>query len=114
MKKLIALLLFSIPVCAIAAYPVETGEIISLQVHKLPDSSSESANRFMVRLNGTISENSCGNDQWSGYLGSDAGKAQYSTLLAAHMAGKEIKIEGTAPDKCTTSNLLIRNVYIVW
>ena len=114
MKRLIALFLLCTPVCAIAAYPVETGEIISLQVHKLPDSSSESANRFMVRLSGTISENLCGGDQWSGYLGSDAGKTQYSTLLAAHMAGKEIKIEGTAPDKCDANNLLIRNVYIAW
>ncbi len=97
-----------------AGKPEETGSIALLQIHKNPDSNTSDGNRFIVRLSGTISENSCGTDSWTGYLDSEAGRAQYSAILAASAAGKDIKLEGTAADRCQSGNLLLRNVYFVW
>jgi hypothetical protein len=97
-----------------AAIPVEVGDITFLQIHKKPDSTTSASQRFIVKLSGTASENSCGNDQWTGYLDDDAGKAQYSALMSALVAGRAVRFEGTAPDRCESGSLLLRNVYMVW
>ena len=94
--------------------PEEQGRITFLQVHKAPDSTSDSGNRFIVSLNGEISENPCGGDQWSGYLTSETGNAQYSMLLSAAISGKEVKIEGNANFKCEGKAMLIRNIYLLF
>jgi|GEM_PF-6750253 len=96
-----------------AATPNETGNITFLQVHKNPDSNSSSGERFIVRLSSTSSNNSCGSDQWTGYLTTEAGRAQYSALLAIAIASKQVKLEGT-PNRCESSSLLIRNLYVAW
>ena len=102
------LLFFSSIVLAI---PEEEGNIGLLQIHQDPNSSSESAQRYIVGLEGTISESNCGTDYWTGYLKSDADKASYSTLLALYMAGKPVKLQGTSADTCMGNGVLIRNVF---
>ena len=108
------MILMAIAPYALSGMPVETGEIIFLQIHNNPDLTSSSGHRFIVKLNSTTSENSCGHDQWTGYLDKDSGKAQYSALLSAVMAGKPVMLEGTAPDRCESGSLLLRNVYAIW
>lgn len=112
MKKILApaLLLLSANVCA--QFPIEAGNITSLQIHNNPDSKVNSGQRYIVKLNSTISINECGHDQWTGYLDSEVDKAQYSALLATFMASKPVTLEGTAPDRCDSGSVLIRNVYI--
>ncbi|WP_444893536.1 hypothetical protein ACJJIW_19570 [Microbulbifer sp. JMSA004] len=97
-----------------ADFPDEQGEINFLQVHKTPESDSSSGNRFIVKLDGGMSEDTCGGGQWTGYLTSEAGAAQYSMLLSSVMAGKEVKIEGNSNVICEGTSTLIRNVYLVF
>ncbi|WP_444894450.1 hypothetical protein ACJJIE_09705 [Microbulbifer sp. TRSA001] len=97
-----------------ADFPYEQGDITFLQVHKTPDSNSDSGNRFIVKLDGGMSEDVCGGGQWTGYLTSDAGNAQYSILLSSAVAGKEVKIEGSSNAICEGTSTLIRNVYLVF
>lgn len=110
MKKLSAAILFLVSANTYAGFPVETGYITFLQIHKNPDITENAGQRYLVQLSGSASENTCGNDQWTGYFDSGAGRAQYAFLLAALMAGK---LEGTAADLCESGALLIRNVYAV-
>lgn len=112
--KNVFLILALFSAAAYAGNPEEQGKITLLQVHKAPDSTSDSGNRFIVSLNGGISEDPCGGDQWSGYLTSETGSAQYSMLLSAAISGKEVKIEGNANFKCEGQAMLIRNVYLVF
>ncbi|WP_325892432.1 hypothetical protein [Grimontia sp. NTOU-MAR1] len=115
MNKFIALLLFVFSVSAYANAPIEVGNISLLQIHNNPTSTSNSAQRFIVKLNGSVSTSSCGSsDFWTGALDNDAGRAQYSAILAAATSNKPIKLQGTAPNSCLSGNILIRNVYVVW
>lgn len=84
-------------------------------VHKNPDTNSDTGERFIVRLDSSISNgNECGNDQWTGYLNSDAGRAHYSTLLAHSISNKSIKLQGTSSTHCIGGAMLIRNAYSKW
>jgi hypothetical protein len=115
MNKFFILIICMFTANVYAGMPNEIGSITFFQIHKAPDSKSSSNERFIVRLSGSVSEPSCGNSStWTGYLDSDAGRAQYSAILAASISGKSIKLQGTDPNSCLSSNLLIRNVYIVW
>ena len=114
MKNFLSMVFFIMATNVYAGMPVEIGDITFLQVHNNPDSTLSSGQRFIVKLSSSASENSCGYDQWTGYLDSDVGRAQYSALLSAVMASKQIKLEGTAPDRCESGSLLLRNVYAVW
>jgi len=98
-----------------AGMPSESGEIEFFQIHKAPNSITSVSQRFFVRLSGSLSESSCNSSgMWFGYLDSDAGKAQYSAILAASISGRSIKFEATDPTSCTSNILLIRNVYTIW
>ena len=99
-----------------ADMPIEAGNIVFLQVHQNPGNSSNPENqRFILSLDSSISGgNNCGTDKWTGYLDTDARKAQYSTLLALYLAGKPVQVQGTSPDNCVGGSLLIRNVYPKW
>lgn len=115
MNKLIIIVICMFATNAYAGMPNEIGSITLLQIHNDPNSTTRSSQRFIVRLNGAVSESSCGNSStWTGYLDSDAGKAQYSAVLAASISGNSIKLESTNPNSCFSGNLLIRNVYVVW
>ena len=116
MKRLLIILsLLLSPVIVIAAQPEEVGNITQLFVHRNPDNNLPISERFIVRLDSTISNgNNCGIDQWTGYLDSEAGKAQYSTLMALSMVGKPVKLQGTSADHCVGGVMLIRNVYLNW
>jgi hypothetical protein len=95
--------------------PYEVGEVTNLQIHKGPDSDASINQRFFVKLSGTISEPTCTtSDFWYGYLDSDAGRAQYSAILASSISGKPIKINANDTTTCLSNGLLIRNVFVVW
>ena len=94
--------------------PIEVGQISLLLVHQSPTSTDDTAQRYILNLDSTISENNCGQDVWVGYLKSDADKAMYSTLLALAMANRPVKIQGTSADTCMAGGMLIRNVYPEW
>jgi len=85
-----------------------------LLVHQEPNGQAASSQRYILRLDGSINENNCGTDGWSGLLESDADKATYATLLALMMADQTIKVQGTDADTCLAGNMLIRNVYSKW
>lgn len=114
MKYLLPTVTLILTTNTFAAMPVEEGDITFLQIHKKPDSTANASQRFIVKLSGTATDNLCGTDQWTGYLDDDAGKAQYSALMSAVMAGRAVRFEGTAPDHCESGSLLLRNVYMVW
>lgn len=95
-------------------FPVETGDVTWLQIHRNPNDETNSGRRYILRLSGTISPNSCGNEQWTGFVDDEIGAAQYSALLAAAASGKTIKVEGTSHDLCESGSVLIRNVYFVY
>lgn len=115
MKKLIFALSILIFSNVAISFPLEQGTITFLQVHRNPDTSNPIGQRFVVRLSSTIANgNNCANEQWEGSLTDDAGKAQYSTLLALFMAGKTVQIQGSGPDVCLGNGLMIRNVYPIW
>jgi hypothetical protein len=97
---------------AVEAMPSEHGSITFLQIHKVPDSIESSSQRFFVRLSGDISED-CAASVWYGYLDNDAGRAQYSAVLASSVSGAEIKLEATDTSGCTSGSMLIRNVYTI-
>jgi len=115
MKKIITLsLIFASSLSY--GYTKETGKITNIQVHQFPreaPSSERLDQRFFVHLNSTISGESCAqDDRWFGYLNTDAGRAQYSTILAAYMAGKKVTLEATNSQSCTSGSMLIRNIYL--
>jgi len=112
MNKLLVVVSLFFSIIANAG-PSETGMVDFLQIHKVSGNAENSGNRFIVKLNSTISENSCGEDQWTGYFDTEAGKAQYAAVLAAVMANRKIKIGGTSANSCLGGNQIIRNVYIV-
>lgn len=110
MKKLFFLL------CLVShfviALPTETGIITSLQIHKAPNSQSETSRRFIVSIGeSTISENDCGADIWTSYINEQVDNLVYSTLLAAYLSGRPVKIEGSASEQCMGGGMLIRNIY---
>ena len=114
MNKILLLVGLLFSVVANAA-PSETGEIEFLQIHKVPESTGNSDNRYIVKLaNSEISDNNCGYDQWTGYFDTEAGKAQYAAVLSAAISDKKILIEGTSSTTCQGGNQIIRNVYVAW
>lgn len=120
MRRILLSLIFSISnflyfaTPSIAVTPNETGAITELQVHRHPTATNDSGRSFSVIINSRydgISNASCTYKQWIGYMNDESGKAQYSTLLAAYMAGKNVKVEGTE-GYCVNDKQLIRNVYL--
>jgi hypothetical protein len=94
------------------AGPSEEGLITHLQVF---NSTEESSDKFVVKLDGSISESTCSaTEYWYGKLNDDAGKTQYSTLLAASMTGKKVRFEAISSQNCSSAQLLITNVYSVF
>ncbi len=112
MKNFILLLILLSPAITYASTPEETGSITQLLIHRSPTNDQDAGRRFIVKLSSSISNNPCtsGTDSWTGYFSDDTGKAQYSAILAASMAGKEIKIQGTE-GFCENNSTLIRNIY---
>jgi hypothetical protein len=111
--------LLFVAVCstASAAGPIEEGKISQFYVHQNPASPANglrSGQRFIVRLDGTVSDNTCTSKTWTGFLDTDAGRAQYSALVAASMSGRSVKLQGTDPNVCESGNIVVRNVYLVW
>lgn len=113
-KDLLVFLLFAAGAAFGSGLPEEHGEVTFLQLHSKPNDDSASGQRYLVKLNSTISENECGVDQWTGTLDTEVGKAMYSTILAAYLAGKSIALHGTSATTCLSSSMLIRNVFIVY
>ncbi len=94
------------------ALPQESGFISFLQIHQNPVDKSS---RYIVRISGaTATENNCGGDEWTGLLETEGDKAMYSTILASHLSGQEIRLQGTSADTCVGNGLLIRNLYGIW
>jgi len=115
MKRVLSFVILSCFVLSAWSSPYEVGEVTYLQIHKGPDSDASINQRFFVKLNGTISESTCtSSDFWFGYLDSDAGRAQYSAILAASISGKPLKINASDATTCLSNGLLIRNVFSVW
>lgn len=113
MKKVLVILFLVFPSIALAL-PEETGRITHLQVFQDHSGSSDSATRYILKLDSTISENNCASDVWTGYLKNNADSAAYSTLLAMLISDREVKIQATNSDNCVGNQLLIRNVYPEW
>jgi len=107
------LLVFLLSPLTSFGYPKEVGNITHLQVHQNPNGDSY----FFVALDSSIANPACVNasDTWLGDLQNEAHKAQYSTLLAAYLSGKEVYLEGTdGSSNCHHTWHKLRNVYIEW
>lgn len=93
--------------------PTERGIITKLQIHNSPGAGSE---RYMLQLNSTMTVDDggelCGSDQWTGYLETQGDQAQFSAVLAAKLANKEIWLQGTS-GVYLSNEQIIRNVYIL-
>lgn len=112
MKKLLVLAL----VCgtSYANFPSEEGKITYFQVHNNINDKSDSGQRYIIRLDSEISENTCGNDQWTGLLDSEGGKAIYSAILTAAVSGKSVILNGNGKNSCLNGSMIIRNVFLVY
>ncbi len=108
------ILLFGCGSVFATSFPKEEGKITHLQIHKNPTNTTNTGQRFIVNLDSSISSNECGRDSWTGTLDTEAGKAIYSTVLAAAMAEKRILINGTSSTTCLGEAMLIRNVLVVY
>ncbi len=96
----------------------EEGTVTFLQIHNTPDAyvdnSARTNQRYFVRLSGSIVDDECSNDYWFGYFDTEASKAQYSSILAASLSTKSIRLEASSSTDCNGGSLLIRNVITSW
>ncbi len=108
---LISSMLFSLEAFSGAEH---TGKITRLLVHNNASSTSDIAQRIIIKLDTSVPNGLCSDKTyWGMYLKSDVEKAQYSMLLASYMAGKTVKLWGNPEERCVNNNERVRNVEIV-
>ncbi len=95
---------------AFSEQATENGNISWLLVHNGPNQPSDGANRVLVNLDGSMEGGFCNASNWTIVLNNDTAKAQYSFLLAAYMAGKEVRLTGNPEKYCDGSREIVRNV----
>jgi hypothetical protein len=88
----------------------QTGYIKSLLVH-WPGSGDGKFDVVLASPMGGSQPGACSQGEWSGYLNTAAGRAQYAMLLAAQSSNQEVTIQGN--DFCESTREVIRNVNIV-
>ncbi|WKD49099.1 hypothetical protein [Microbulbifer spongiae] len=115
MKKIYALvagLLLNVNT-AFADQGVETGKIITILVHHATPVAGVESQRIAFTLDGTKTGGLCesnAKEEWLIYLDSEAGKAQYSTVLAAYMSDKTISVYGNLTAECYGGGEVVRNI----
>ncbi len=109
--KLFALsLLFTIFSANVLAQAQQIGTVDQLVVHW----NGSDISKFDISLTGeTVDPTSeCDTGRFSGDLTSEAGKAQYSLILSAHVSGQRLHITGQG--SCGFGNELLRNVVLLF
>lgn len=106
-KILLIVLLFA--TSAYAQQALETGKVTKLMVHNDPI-TSEFSQRIRVHLSGDITNAFCPDGNWVINLNNEAAKTQYSMLLSAYMADREVTITGNPSENCIANMELVRNV----
>ena len=114
MKKVfLAVLLVVFSHMAYSEQAFENGYVSWLLVHNGPSQPSDGANRVLINLSGTMEGSFCGASNWTIVLNNETAQAQYSFLLAAYMAGKEVRLTGNPEMHCDGSREIVRNVETV-
>jgi len=87
-----------------------TGLIDKFVVHH----NGSDLHKYDVSLNGNAKDQpaECNNHEFWGDLTTEAGRAQYSMLLAAVMAGRSVQIDGQS--SCFHGREAIRNVRLIF
>ncbi|GEM77721.1 hypothetical protein [Vibrio sagamiensis] len=87
----------------------QTGKVSWLLIHNNPDQTKITDKRVLIRLEGSKTSGFC-SDTWTILLSNKAAEVQYSTLLAAYMAGKTVKLTGNPSKLCQGNEEVVRNV----